>query len=85
MRIAVIGLGVLGASAARALARGGAQVTVFERTAPGAGTTATSYGWVNSHRKHPRSYHDLNVAGMAEHVALWEDGCDWYVRSGLLE
>lgn len=85
MRIAVIGLGVLGASAARALARQGAQVTVFERTAPGAGTSATSYGWVNSHRKHPRSYHDLNVAGMAEHQALWEHGCDWYVHSGLLE
>ena len=50
-----------------------------------AGTTATSYGWINSHRKHPRSYHDLNVAGIAEHVALWEHGCDWYIRSGLLE
>jgi glycine/D-amino acid oxidase-like deaminating enzyme len=85
MRIAIIGLGVLGAGAARALARGGAQVTVFERTAPGAGTTSTSYGWINSHRKQPRSYHELNVAGMAEHAALWKPGCDWYVRSGLLE
>jgi glycine/D-amino acid oxidase-like deaminating enzyme len=85
MRIAVIGLGVLGASAARSLARSGAQVTVFERTAPGAGTTSTSYGWINAHRKQPRSYHELNIAGMAEHVALWEPGCAWYVRSGLLE
>jgi glycine/D-amino acid oxidase-like deaminating enzyme len=85
MRIAIIGLGVLGASAARALTRLGAQVTVFERTAPGAGTSATSYGWINAHRKQPYSYHELNVAGMAEHAALWEPGCDWYVRSGLLE
>ena len=85
MRIAVIGLGVLGASAARSLARGGAQVAAFERTAPGAGTTGTSYGWINAHRKQPRSYHELNVAGMAEHAALWEPGCNWYVRSGLLE
>ena len=85
MRIAIIGLGVLGASAARAFSRLGAQVTVFERTAPGAGTTGTSYGWINAHRKQPRSYYELNVAGMAEHVALWEPGCDWYVRSGLLE
>jgi glycine/D-amino acid oxidase-like deaminating enzyme len=85
MRIAVIGLGVLGASAARALSRHGAQVTVFERRAPGAGTTGTSYGWINAHRKQPRSYYELNVAGMAEHAALWEPGCDWYVRSGLLE
>ena len=85
MKIAIIGLGVLGAGAARALTRLGAQVTVFERTAPGAGTTSTSYGWINAHRKQPRSYHELNVAGMAEHAALWEQGCDWYVRSGLLE
>ena len=85
MRVAVIGLGVLGAGTARALARAGANVTVFERTAPGAGTTGTSYGWINAHRKQPRSYHELNVAGMAEHVALWEPGCAWYVRSGLLE
>lgn len=85
MRIAIIGLGVLGASAARSLARSGAQVTVFERTAPGAGTTSTSYGWINAHRKQPRSYHELNIAGMAEHAALWEPGSDWYVRSGLLE
>ena len=85
MRIAVIGLGVLGAATARALARAGAQVTVFERTGPGAGTTGTSYGWINSHRKQPRSYYELNVAGMAEHEALGEPGCPWYVRSGLLE
>ena len=85
MRIAIIGLGVLGAGTARALARAGVNVTVFERTAPGAGATGTSYGWINAHRKQPRSYHDLNLAGMAEHVALWEPGCTWYVRSGLLE
>lgn len=85
MRIAIIGLGVLGAGTARTLAKAGASVTVFERTAPGAGTTGTSYGWINSHRKQLRSYHELNVAGMAEHVALWEPGCTWYVRSGLLE
>lgn len=85
MRIAIAGLGVLGASAARALTLGGAEVTVFERTAPGGGTTGTSYGWINSHRKQPRSYHELNVAGMAEHEALWGRGRGFYVRSGTLE
>lgn len=85
MRIAIVGLGIVGASTARSLARGGAEVTVFEKTAPGAGTTGTSYGWVNSHRKKPQAYHDLNVAGMAEYEALREPGCDWYVRSGALE
>ncbi len=85
MRIAVVGLGVLGAAAARALAVGGARVTVFERTSPGAGTSGTSYGWINAHRKRPRAYYELNVAGMVEHEALAGQGCDWYVRSGLLE
>jgi glycine/D-amino acid oxidase-like deaminating enzyme len=70
MNIAVIGLGVLGAATARSLALAGARVTVFERTAPLAGTTSTSFAWVNSHNKNPRTYHDLNVAGMAEHTAL---------------
>lgn len=85
LRIAIVGLGVVGASAARALVLGGAEVTVFERTAPGAGTTGTSYGWINSHRKAPRSYHELNVAGMAEHEALWGNDRDFFVRSGALE
>lgn len=85
MHIAVIGLGVLGASAARALARNGATVTVFEQTAPGTGTTATSFGWVNSHDKHPRAYHELNAAGMAEHKRLHESGGDWFSPSGVVE
>ena len=70
MNIAVIGLGVLGAATARSLSLAGARVTVFERTAPLAGTSNTSFAWVNSHSKNPRPYHDLNVAGMAEHDVL---------------
>ncbi|RRO18739.1 FAD-binding oxidoreductase [Saccharopolyspora rhizosphaerae] len=70
MKIAVIGLGVLGAATARSLALAGAHVTVFERTAPLAGTTSTSFAWVNSHAKNPLPYHELNVAGMDEHRAL---------------
>ncbi|QWF78429.1 NAD(P)/FAD-dependent oxidoreductase [Amycolatopsis sp. CA-230715] len=70
MRIAVIGLGVLGASTARSLALAGAEVTVFERSAPGAGTTGTTFAWVNSHQKNPLSYHDLNLAGVLEHHEL---------------
>lgn len=85
MKIAVIGLGVLGAGAARALALAGAEVTVFERTAPLAGTSGTSFAWTNSHSKNPRSYHDLNVAGMAEHAELAKSGSDWLVCNGNLE
>ncbi|MEW2457240.1 NAD(P)/FAD-dependent oxidoreductase [Streptomyces albus] len=85
MRVAVVGLGVVGASAARALARAGAEVTVFERAAPAAGTTGTSFAWINSHQKNPLSYHELNVAGMAEHGALQEVGGQWFFRTGNLE
>lgn len=85
MRVAVVGLGVVGAGAARALALAGAEVTVFERTAPAAGTTGTSFAWINSHQKNPLAYHELNVAGMAEHERLQETGGQWFFRGGNLE
>ncbi|WP_369208307.1 NAD(P)/FAD-dependent oxidoreductase [Streptomyces sp. PU-14G] len=85
MRIAVVGLGVIGAAAARSLARAGAEVTVFERTAPAAGTTGTTFAWINSHQKDPLAYHELNVAGIAEHEALQEPGGQWFFRGGNLE
>lgn len=88
MNIAVVGLGVLGASVARALARGGASVTVLERSYPLAGTTGTTFAWINSHSKDPRPYHDLNVAGMAEHSVLAESVAGqpaWYRQTGNLE
>ncbi|WP_406691682.1 FAD-binding oxidoreductase [Saccharopolyspora sp. ID03-671] len=88
MKIAVIGLGVLGAATARSLALAGAEVTAFERTGPLAGTSSTSFAWVNSHNKNPRPYHDLNVAGMAEHSALAADPgrcAPWLTLGGNLE
>lgn len=85
MRIAIVGLGVIGASAARSLSLAGARVTVFERTAPAAGTTGTSFAWINSHQKNPLAYHALNVAGIAEHEALQEPGGGWFFRTGNLE
>ncbi|MER6978875.1 FAD-dependent oxidoreductase, partial [Streptomyces carpinensis] len=88
MKIAVIGLGVLGAGVARALALMGAEVTVFERAAAMAGTSGTTFAWTNSHNKNPRSYHDLNVAGLSEHAALARHpgaAPTWYVCNGNLE
>ncbi len=88
MKIAVIGLGVVGAGVARSLTRMGAEVTVFERTGPLAGTSGTSFAWTNSHCKNPLPYHDLNVAGMAEHEALAQHRGTvpkWLVRNGNLE
>lgn len=86
MRITIIGLGVLGASAARALTLTGADVTIFERDVPAGATTGTSFAWTNSHSKDPRGYHDLNVAAMAERTTLAADpnrGPKWYTCNEL--
>jgi len=37
---------------------------------PGAGTSSTSFAWVNSVRKEPEVYHRLNAEGMAAHRRL---------------
>lgn len=87
MRVAVIGSGVVGAAVARELAARGADVTVLEQSRPGAGTSGTTFAWVNSHGKEPGSYHRLNLAGCEEHRRLAESTAvaDWYVRHGNLE
>jgi FAD dependent oxidoreductase. len=70
-RVAVVGGGVLGASTAAALARDGAEVTLF--TACGEGTTAASaasFAWVNAHDKSPESYRRLNHDARRRHAEL---------------
>ncbi|WP_416413522.1 NAD(P)/FAD-dependent oxidoreductase [Pantoea sp. App145] len=69
-KIAVMGGGVIGMAVARALALLGAQVTIFEQQHIGAGTSSTSFAWLNSNGKQPESYHQLNVLSMEEHVKL---------------
>ncbi|MFJ3445452.1 NAD(P)/FAD-dependent oxidoreductase [Streptomyces sp. NPDC086081] len=86
MRIIVVGAGVLGVSAARHLSVAGAEVLLLDHRGAGTGTSATTFAWVNSHRKHDLDYHRLNVAGMAEHARLAErlPGPRSYVPSGAL-
>jgi glycine/D-amino acid oxidase-like deaminating enzyme len=55
----------MGASIAYHLARRGARVTLLEKDHPAAGTTKNSFAWLNSSEKSPRSYYDLNLAGIA--------------------
>src|SRR5262249_38959584 len=69
-RVAVVGCGLIGAAVARELQRRGARTIVYEAARPGAGTSATTFAWVNAHDKRPRAYHDLNVAGMEAHLEL---------------
>lgn len=87
-RIAVIGAGVLGLSVARMLALRGAQVTLFEKGAPGAGTSQISFAWVNANGKSPESYHHLNAAGIEAHKRLQQlsgAAAPWLLETGTWE
>ncbi len=64
-RVIVAGAGIIGASIAYHLAKRGAQVTLLEKDHPAAGATKNSFAWLNASEKSPRSYYDLNVAGIA--------------------
>lgn len=86
--IAVIGAGVVGLSIARSLCAAGADVTIFERSRIGAGTSSRTFAWVNSNGKSPDSYYELNLAGMREHEQLQRTSpgeAHWYMQTGTFE
>ncbi|MFI7153858.1 NAD(P)/FAD-dependent oxidoreductase [Nonomuraea sp. NPDC050022] len=86
-RVAVIGVGILGASVGWNLSRHGAKVVFIDAGQPGEGVTNWSFSWVNASNKTVRrSYFDLNVAGMAAYRELAETiGPDsWWYPSGHL-
>ena len=68
--LAIVGLGIVGASAVYAATRAGASVLALDAGVPGAGTSGTSFAWLNSCRKEPEVYHRLNVDGMIAHEEL---------------
>ena len=69
-RTIVVGAGVIGLATAASLAERGARVTLVDRGDPGAGTSCTSFGWLNGNSKVPWSYQQLNVAGIAAYRRL---------------
>jgi glycine/D-amino acid oxidase-like deaminating enzyme len=85
--VAVIGLGIVGASAVYAAAWAGARVLALDAAAPGGGTSGTSFAWLNSVRKEPDVYHRLNAAGMTAHRELSRElgGDAGYHEGGSLE
>ena len=87
IRTIVIGAGVVGASVAYRLAEAGASVTVLEATRVGGGTSGISFAWTNAHKKPPKPYHDMNVAGMKAHAALLDEfgATPWRHGGGSLE
>lgn len=80
-----MGAGIVGASVAFRLSRGGAEVWLVDEDRPGAGTTSASFAWINANQKTPREYFELNRAGMEEHPRLGDElpgGTPWLNRSG---
>lgn len=70
MKAVVIGAGILGASTTYQLAKRGCEVTVLDKGIPGGAASAASFGWLNSHDKQPRDYHNLNAMSIDEWVAV---------------
>lgn len=85
--VAVIGVGIVGASAMYALTRAGARVLALDAGRPGAGTSGSSFAWVNAVRKEPEVYHRLNADGLAAHAELARElgGDAGYHEGGSLE
>ena len=46
--VGVVGGGIIGASIALHLSEMGADVTLFEKTAPASGATSKSFAWINA-------------------------------------
>jgi glycine/D-amino acid oxidase-like deaminating enzyme len=63
-------------------------VTLLDRALPGAGTTATTFAWLNASAPSLHGpYHALHAAGMAAHARLAAElaPAPWYVPSGHLQ
>lgn len=86
-RVVVVGAGVIGAAISARLAEGGVTVTTVEAERPGAGTSGSSFAWLNANHKTPRSYHELNVRGMRAHrdLATRAGAAPWFHPTGNLE
>jgi len=85
--VAVVGLGIVGASAVYAVAWADARVLALDAGTPGGGTSGSSFAWLNSVRKEPDVYHRLNAAGMTAHRDLSRElgGDAGYHEGGSLE
>lgn len=84
-KIIVIGGGAVGTALTYRLAQAGADVTLVERRYVGAGTSGSSFAWLNAFKKPPREYHQLNARSIREHQALAsEANGDWLHVDGAL-
>ena len=85
--VLIVGAGIIGASIAWHLCRGGARVTVIESGTPGGIATRRSWAWINASRGNPEPYFRLRMRAMAEWRRLeqelpelrvsWSGGLIW--------
>lgn len=70
LHVVVTGAGIVGASIAYFLAKGGASVTVVDKTGPASHASRGTFAWVNATwAKQPRYYHSLSQDG----VLAWHE------------
>lgn len=85
--VLVVGAGVIGSNIAYELAQRGASVTVVDTAESGTGTSAASYGWVNSNGKSPDEYAHLNLLGLRAHERALRSSKQgtWFHKIGTIE
>jgi glycine/D-amino acid oxidase-like deaminating enzyme len=79
LRVAIIGGGIFGVSAAVHLARLGAKVTLATMGAPASGASGRSLSWLNSSRFRSAEYHRLRMIGIDRYrtLAARHPGARW--------
>ena len=79
-RVIVVGSGIIGACIGLRLAQSGADVTIVEGEAPGAGTSGTSFAWLDASHPSLAGYVELQYrrAGCLAPAAATR----WAVRGG---
>lgn len=70
MHVIVVGAGIIGASCAYHLNKAGADVTVLESTAVGAGASADSFGWINANYAENDAYYQFRRSAIDHYKAL---------------
>lgn len=90
LRVGVVGGGIVGCSIALHLAGAGAQVTLFEKSAPAAGATKNSFAWINAAttNNHYRNLRLKSIAGwhqLDQQLGLgiiWGGALEWQPPGG---
>ena len=86
--VGVVGGGIVGASIAMHLAQAGANVMLFEKTAPATGATGKSFAWINAFSNNPHyralrlksiaAYHQLD--GQLNLEVIWGGAIHWAIN-----